>query len=150
MSDDKELNELIESLIERGPPYNDTERVLLAVFGPRAPDWEGASIPNPKVFRRFFEAVEVSKKLFGNSSQFDIMMHEPEPFQDFCGMSVYVKADDPYVVYAGFQDEDSVKTFCELAELVDSIMFDADISVTGEPILCLSWYINDPFLGKDS
>lgn len=147
MSVNKEFDKLVESILEHGPPYDETERLLLAVFGPSNPEWEGYAIPKLEVFKKYLRAREVSEILFGNSPRFEIMNFEPEPFKDYCGMAVQVRAEDLRAVSAGFQDEVSVKLIRELADLVDSFSIDAELLLkTNEPRLCLSWYINDPFI----
>lgn len=149
MSDANEFSDLVEAILEHGPPYDETERLVLAVFGPRNPDWEGVSIPKVDAFRRYLKAVEISKKLFGNSDKIEINYQPPEPFKDYCGMYFHIKSEDARAVAAVFQDEGSVKSVRDLVDLVDTVSIDAELLLgTGEPRLCFSWYINDPYVGN--
>ena len=145
MTDD----ELVEMILEHGPPYSAEERLFIAVFGKRFTDWEGVAIPKLEVFKKYLRGVELFKKLFGNSERYEINFDTPEPFKDYCGMYVYILASDSRGVVASFQDKETMEVVRELVNLVDNVTIEAEVLLNPKvPRLCIACYFNDPFFGK--
>lgn len=145
----KSDNEIIEEIFAHGPPYSAEERLFIAIFGERFPDWEGMSIPNAGVFRRFLRGIELFEKLFGNSDRYQVNYERPEPFKDYCGMYVYILADDIRGVVASFQDKETMQVVRELVDLADNVTIEAEVLVNPKvPRLCVAVYFDNPFFGN--